>query len=99
MQFTLPASVLQKAERLALDRGFASVGDYVCELVRRDESDESPFQNRKAEIEAALLAGLESGPATPMVRSDWDELQRRVREVHGKKLASTTTTIGPVIAI
>ena len=89
MQFTLPASVLQKAERLALDRGFESVGDYVSELVRRDESEKSPFQDRKAEIEAALLAGLESGPATSMVRSDWDELQRRVQEVHGKKLAST----------
>ena len=36
-----------------MDRGFESVGEYVSELVRRDESDEGPFVVRKAQLEAA----------------------------------------------
>ena len=89
MQITLPESIFQKAERLAVDRGFSSVGDYVSELVTRDESFESPFRDRKTEVEAELLAGLASGPATPLQRADWEELQRRVHEVHGKKSAAS----------
>lgn len=86
MQFTLPESVFRKAERLAQDRGFASVGDYVSELVERDES--AAFPIRSAEVEAALIAGLDSGPPAPMTRADWDDLKRRVREVHAKRLAA-----------
>ena len=89
MQITFPESIFQKAERLAVDGGYSSVGDYVSELVTRDESFESPFQDRKAEVEEALLAGLASGPATPFQRADWEELQRRVHEVHGKKSAAS----------
>lgn len=39
--------------------------------------DESPFGGREAEVEAALLKSLQSDPATPMTRADWDELKRR----------------------
>lgn len=76
MQLTLPESIFHRAERLASDRGFASVGDYVSELVLQDDSN--PFADRMEETEAALIAGLESGPATPFTRSEWDELARRV---------------------
>ena len=85
MQFTLPEPVLRKAEQHARDRGYSSVGDYVSEHVEQDEP--SPFIGRKAEVEAALIAGLESGSNAPMTRADWDELKRRVPEVHSKKPA------------
>jgi hypothetical protein len=71
-----------------MDRGFATVGDYVSDLVQNDAAIESPFQTRKTEVEAALLAGLASSPATPLERADWNELRRRVMEVHIKKAAS-----------
>lgn len=87
MQFTLPESVFRKAERLAQDRGFASVGDYVSELVERDDS--APLPNRSAELEAALITGLDSGPPTLMTRADWDDLKRRVQEAHAKRPAAT----------
>lgn len=29
-----------------------------------------------------LLEGIESGPATPMTRQDWDDLRRRVHPAH-----------------
>lgn len=87
MQFTLPETIFRKAERLAQDRGYASVSDYVSELVEQDES--SPFESRSAEVEAALIAGLDSGPATPMTSTDWDELKRRVREVHAQRPAKS----------
>ena len=89
MQISLPESIARKAERLASERGFESVGAYVAELVESDASMEAPFQRRKAEVEEALLAGLASSPPTPLVRSDWDELRRRVRERH---VEETTTS-------
>ena len=59
MVITVPESVFQRAQRLAADRGFASIADYVSELVRRDETAGDPVQNRKANVEAMLIAGLE----------------------------------------
>jgi len=85
MQITLPEPIFQKAERIAAERGFPSVGAYVSELVESDESLVSPFRNGDAEVEAALLAGLASSPSSPLERSDWDELRRRVVELHAKK--------------
>ena len=89
MQFTLPEPIIRKAERLAQDRGFATVSEYLSELVQEDESQAEPFAGGKAEVEAALLAGLDSGPATEMTSGDWGELKRRVRDFHGKQSAAS----------
>jgi hypothetical protein len=41
---------------------------------------EAQKRRAKQELEAKLREALESGPATPMTREDWDELRRRVWE-------------------
>ena len=46
-------------------------------ILLAEPPDESPFVGYEAEVEAALLKSLQSGPATPMTRADWDELKRR----------------------
>ncbi|MBX3400615.1 MAG: hypothetical protein KF873_17910 [Gemmataceae bacterium] len=85
MNRTLPEPLMKKAERLAIERGFDSVTDYLSDLLEREESPAHPFADREAEVESALLEGLASGPATPMTAEDWNELKRRVVEVHAAK--------------
>ena len=41
----------------------------------------------KQALEAKFREAMESGPATPMTRDDWDELERNVRERHGRAQA------------
>jgi hypothetical protein len=40
---------------------------------------------RKNEIEALLIAGLDSGPAEPMTAADWQEIRKEVRERRGRR--------------
>jgi len=88
MQISLPEPIFHKAERYAAANGFPTVGEYLSDLVMREEVVEAPFQDCKSEIEIALLAGVESGPATPFERADWDELKRRVYDVFSQKSAT-----------
>jgi hypothetical protein len=44
--------------------------------------DPNPFAERETEVETAILEAIASGPATPMTDEIWQELHRRVREVH-----------------
>ena len=48
---------------------------YVAALVRAEHR-----RRAMADLEAKLLEGVESGPATEMTRADWEELRRQVRE-------------------
>ena len=48
---------------------------YVAALVRAEHR-----RRALADLEAKLLEGVESGPATEMTRADWEELRRQVRE-------------------
>ena len=55
-----------------IQRGeFASVSDYIVALV-------DAARRQKSEIEAALLEGLESGPAEEWTHKQWGEMKRRV---------------------
>jgi hypothetical protein len=39
-------------------------------------------------LEVKFREAMESGPATPMTRDDWDELERNVRERHRRARAA-----------
>jgi antitoxin ParD1/3/4 len=56
---------------------------YVAALVRAEHR-----RRALADLEAKLLEGVESGPATEMTQADWEELRRQVREqatAHGQR--------------
>src|ERR1700733_8640735 len=36
--------------------------------------------NRKSQIEALLIAGLDSGPAEPMTAADWQDIRKEILE-------------------
>ena len=60
--------------------GYASASEYLRTLIR-----EAQKRRAKRELEAKFREALESGPATPMTREDWDSIEeealdRRTRQ-------------------
>jgi Arc/MetJ-type ribon-helix-helix transcriptional regulator len=80
MTITLPEHLHAWAKRQAAETGFASADEYVADLVRR-ERDRLVFGQAQTmqQLEALLLAGLNSGPAIEVTPDFWDE-RRRVLE-------------------
>ena len=64
----LPDSAATFVRQRAAAEGFGSPEDYLASLVTKAQE----------QLEAALVAGLDSGPARPMTRADWDSLKERV---------------------
>ncbi len=88
MTITLPDEVHAKAEANAKKFGFASVNEYVADLVEGDDGeiidnsacDSKLSFNTREELEALLLEGMNSGP---LIRADaefWAERRRILEE-------------------
>jgi antitoxin ParD1/3/4 len=61
---------------MKVERGeFASASDYIVALV-------NSARKKKSEIEAALLEGLDSGPAEEWTSDEWAEIKKRVVHRH-----------------
>jgi antitoxin ParD1/3/4 len=58
-------------EAQLVKEGYASASEYVGSLIR-----EAQKRQAKQALEAKLRAALESGPATPMTRDDWDSIEQ-----------------------
>lgn len=83
MNISLPDEMKAFVETEMTQEGYASASEYLRALIR-------DAQKRKAKqaLEAKFREALESGPATPMTRDDWDELERNVWERHGREEAT-----------
>ena len=73
LHVNLPASTQEFAQEQAAAGGFANVSDYVASLVHNEQR-----RKAEAELEALLLEGINSGPATPMTREDWDAIRNDI---------------------
>ena len=57
-------------------------GDQVVdEALRLLEERDRQVARARQRVEALLIEGLESGPATPMTPEDWDEIEREGRRL------------------
>ncbi len=78
MTITLPDDVRERAERQATAAGYASVGDYLADLVR-EEGDELPPSpaaiSTVEQLRAAIAVGLAS-PPIPSVEDLFAKLRR-----------------------
>ena len=74
IHLNLPERLKAAAERRAAAGGYASVDSYIASLIEADEL--APITD---EMEAELLEGLDSGPATEVTRELLTDLKRRVR--------------------
>ena len=82
MNITLPEALRAFIEEQAAKNGFETVSEYV-----RAVFHEVQEKNRERErIDALLMEGLDSGPATPLTAADWDLIRRE-----GMKLITART--------
>jgi antitoxin ParD1/3/4 len=73
LNISLPKVMKDYVESRVQEGGFSTPSEYMRALVRED-------QKRKAEekLEALLLEGIQSGPATPMTPQNWKEIRAEV---------------------
>ena len=76
MNISLPDPMKSWVEDQAKTGRYANSGDYVRDLIRRDRSRAEAI----AELQAAIDAGLKSGPAVPLDRAAF---KARMRRQHG----------------
>lgn len=79
MNLSLPDELNSFVEAQSAQEGHASAEDYVRSLIR-----EAQKRQARQELEARLREAIETGPATPLTRADWDDLERRVWERHAQ---------------
>jgi antitoxin ParD1/3/4 len=70
MNISLPDEMKSFVETQMAEEGYASASEYLRALIR-----EAQKRRAKQALEAKLIEGLESGPATPMTREDWAALR------------------------
>ena len=75
MNISVPDEMKAFVEAQMAQEGYASASEYLRALIR-----EAQKRQAKQALEAKFREALESGPATPMTRDDWEELERNVWE-------------------
>jgi antitoxin ParD1/3/4 len=84
LDISLPDDMMAYVEAQAAREGFGTASEYLCSVIREVQK-----RLAKQALEAKLREALESGPAEPMTREDWDELERDARErLHQQRPAS-----------
>jgi Arc/MetJ-type ribon-helix-helix transcriptional regulator len=58
-----------------------SEAEVLDEALHLLEQRDLKHTEEKARVEALLIAGLDSGPSTPMTSGDWDEIERAGRRI------------------
>jgi antitoxin ParD1/3/4 len=80
LTITLPESLKTFVEDQSARDGYESPDAFVAALIR-----EAQRCLEDEEVEAKLVEGLESGPATPMTRGDWDAIRAEVHRRHSER--------------
>jgi antitoxin ParD1/3/4 len=85
MNISLPDSMKAFIEEQAAKAGFGTVSEYMRAMIREVQER----QSRRERVDRLLLEGLDSGPATPITRSDWDAIRREVHKRHAERQGRT----------
>ncbi len=75
MNIALPDAMKQFVREQVESGGYSTASEYVRELIRADQRAKA-----RQRLDALLLEGLESGPATPITKQDWDDLRQHFEE-------------------
>jgi antitoxin ParD1/3/4 len=70
MNISLPDPMKEFVEARAKEEGLGTVSEYVRSLIREEQKRQA-----KRALEAKLREGLESGPAAPLTREEWDAIE------------------------
>jgi antitoxin ParD1/3/4 len=91
MSIPLPDDMKALDEDEAEKGGFGTLSEYVRAIIR-------DIQQRHAErerLDALLIEGLDSGPATPFTEKDWQHIRREGRSLTAerkRRLSSSSPT-------
>jgi antitoxin ParD1/3/4 len=83
MNISVPESMKTFIEDEVSSGGYGTASEYVRELVR-----DAKKQKEEERLEKLLLEAIESGPATPMTKKDWEAIKQRGLERIQKKKAA-----------
>ncbi len=72
---SLPDSVQEFVQRQVEEGGYATPSEYIVALI-----GEAQKRKAKEKVEALLLEGLNSGPASEMTAQDWEDIRQEVRQ-------------------
>ncbi len=72
MNISLPDEMKAFVEEQAAQKGFGTVSEYLRAMIR-EEQERTATQER---LDALLLEGLDSGPGTPLAKTDFDHIRR-----------------------
>ena len=77
MSISLPDDMKAFVEDQAQKNGFGTASEYVSAIIR----DVQERQAERDRLDSLLIEGLDSGPATPLTKKDWEHIRQE-----GKKL-------------
>jgi antitoxin ParD1/3/4 len=77
MQIQLPHDVSEFVAQQVAARGYQNAADYLAELIEADRR-----RHIRQQIEAEIIKGLESGPATEFTKEDWESIRQEVISRH-----------------
>jgi antitoxin ParD1/3/4 len=75
LNIALPDPLREFVDEQVATGGFPSASEYIQCLLQ-----DAQTRAAAAHVEAALLEGLDSGPASPMTAKDWAAIRRKVAE-------------------
>jgi antitoxin ParD1/3/4 len=85
VNISLPDEMKAFVDTQMAQEGYASASEYLRALIR-----DAQKRQAKRELESKFREALESGPATPMARDDWNQLELNVWERHRRAQATNS---------
>jgi len=74
----LPPDLKEFVDAKVQQGKFATASEYVVALI-------SAARDKRSDLEAALIEGLDSGPPEEWTRREWQQMKERVVARHGEK--------------
>lgn len=75
MNISLPDPMKEFVETQAAKEGFGTVSEYLRTMIRHEQKRQA-----KVALEARFQEAVDSGPATPMTREDWEAIEQKAME-------------------
>lgn len=85
MNISLPDDMKAFIEAEAARQGFGTISEYMRAVIRETQVKAA----RRKQVDALLLEGLDSGPATLFTAEDWDSIHRTLAERHAARQEKT----------
>lgn len=77
MNISLPDEMKAFVEEEAVRKGFGNLSEYVRTIIRKVQEE----QAERERLDVLLLAGINSGPASPLSEKEWEQIRREGKKI------------------